>query len=61
MVENITYDNDIGVQANGPPEHQSARGATRPGELDPMANMMILPFFKLAAAVILEKGSSLAC
>jgi len=55
MVKNIKYDNDIGAQANRPPEHQSARGGTRPGELDPMANMMILPFFKSAAAVILEK------
>ena len=36
MVENIEYD---------------TRGATWPGELDPMANMMISPFFKSAADI----------
>jgi hypothetical protein len=54
MVENIEY--DIGAQANWPPKHRSARGATQPGELDPMANMMISPFFKSAAVKLAKKG-----
>jgi hypothetical protein len=29
---------------------------TRPGELDPMANMMISPFLKLAAVVLAKRA-----
>ncbi len=54
MVKNIEY--DIGAQANWPPKHWSARGGTRPGELDPMANMMISPFFKSAAVKLAKKA-----
>ena len=38
------------------PKHRSARGASRPGELDPMANMMISPFFKSAAVILAKRA-----
>ena len=54
MVENIEY--DIGAQANRPPKHRYACGATRRGELDPMANMMISPFLKSAAVILAKRA-----